>query len=78
MANRGIKVDSQYQWDPKAKAGAKNGTLNPYLRKVASKNIKEMFKGVIFNNGKANIGKATNKIYTDKSNRNQKNASTLK
>lgn len=64
MAARGTLVDSEYQWNPKAAAGAYGGTVNPKHRKVLQRNITGAFKGVTFDkNGKANIGRATNTIF---------------
>ena len=64
MAARGTLVDPKYQYNPKAKAGEAGGTINPATRKVTQENITDMFKGVKFDKfGKANIGKATNRIY---------------
>jgi len=64
MSARGTLVDSKYQYDPKATAGAKGGTINPRTRNVTQGNITDMFKGVTFDkNGKGQIGKATNTIY---------------
>lgn len=64
FAARGTLVDAQYQFDPKAAAGAAGGTINPTTRKVTQGNITDMFKGVTFDkNGKGQIGTATNRIY---------------
>ena len=63
MAARGTYVDPEYQYDPKAAAGAKGGTLNPEKRAVTQGNITNMFSGVKFKDGAANIGSATNTIY---------------
>jgi RHS repeat-associated protein len=63
MSARGTLVDSEYQYNPKAVAGDIGGTVNPTTRIVQQKNITDMFNGVRFVNGKANIGRATNIIY---------------
>ncbi len=64
MAARGTKVDSKYQYDPKAPTSATGSTVNPVTRVVKQENITNMFKGVTFDkSGKANIGSATNTIY---------------
>jgi hypothetical protein len=44
MAARGTKVDSKYQYDPKALTGAVGSTVNPALRVVKQENIAHMFK----------------------------------
>ncbi len=55
MFARGTLVRSEFQWDPKAQAGAAGGTINPKYRKVRSADIKaipfssvrnKMFKSV--------------------------------
>ena len=72
MSARGTFVDPQFQYDSKANAGDKGGTINPSTRKVTQKNIRDMFKGVKFDsNGKGRIGTITNRIYD--SNGNEKN-----
>ena len=64
MSARGTLVDPQYQYDPKAAAGAAGGTINPTTRQVTQDNVSDLFKGVTFDkSGKANIGTATNRIY---------------
>jgi hypothetical protein len=64
MSARGTWVDSQYQYNPSAEAGAAGGTINPATRKVTQKNITDMFNGVTFDaNGRGQIGTTTNKIY---------------
>lgn len=63
MAARGTLVDSEYQYDSKAAAGAAGGTVNPAKRVVKQENITNMFSGVKFTDGKANIGTATNTLY---------------
>lgn len=39
MFARGTLVRSEFQWDPKARAGAVGGTINPKFRKVRSEDI---------------------------------------
>ncbi|CAF3303933.1 unnamed protein product [Rotaria socialis] len=73
MAARGTLVDAKYQYDPKAKAGAAGGTINPATRQVTQGNVSDMFKRVTFDkNGKADIGKATNRIYESSGNEKKK------
>ncbi len=45
MAARGSLVDPQYQYDSKAKPGAKGGTINPIYRRVRNQDI----QGIINN-----------------------------
>lgn len=45
MANRGVLVESQYQWDPKAKAGEAGGTLDPKKRRVLDSDIQNLKLG---------------------------------
>jgi RHS repeat-associated protein len=60
MSARGTLVDPQYQYDPKAKAGGKGGTVNPNLRKVLQSDIDALsLEKLKYNNGKANLGKST-------------------
>lgn len=64
MSARGTYVDPEYQYDPKAKAGEKGGTINPYKRKVTLKNIKEILDKVNFNdNGRGKSYKVSNIIF---------------
>lgn len=42
MAARGFLVDSQYQWNPKAKAGEAGGTIMPVNREVRAEDILEL------------------------------------
>lgn len=70
MAARGTLVDSQFQYNSKAPAGAYGGTVNPIYRQVLQSNISAIFNNITFTNGKANLGTATNTIY-DKDGRPQ-------
>lgn len=45
MAARGCAVDKKYQYDPKARAGAKGGTINPSFRQVSAKEISKINLG---------------------------------
>jgi RHS repeat-associated protein len=66
MGARGTLVDSQYQYDPKAAAGAKGGTVNPDTRKVKDQNVRDVFNNIRFNiNGTSTwrAGKLTNKFH---------------
>lgn len=75
MAARGTAVMARYTRDPSKGATAIvinpktrkyefSNTINPTTRKVTQQNITDMFKGVSFNEtGKAQLGKATNRIY---------------
>ncbi|MFH1003900.1 MAG: hypothetical protein V1781_00130, partial [Bacteroidota bacterium] len=62
MAARGTLVDPKYQYDPKAKAGEKGGTLNPETRKVTQQDITDLGldKLKFDKSGKSNLGKLTN------------------
>ena len=66
---RGTKVDPEYQYDPKAKAGGKSGTLDPDKRKVTKKDIEALFLNTkkFDQNGKAKVGATTN-VYHKKVN----------
>jgi RHS repeat-associated protein len=61
-AARGTLVDAEYQYDPKAKAGEKGGTLNPAKRKVTQGDINSLRldKLKFDSSGKANLGTLTN------------------
>lgn len=65
MQARGTIVDSQYQWDPKAPAGAKGGTLNPEKRKVTQTDINylNLDKLKFDKDGKADLGKLSNRYH---------------
>jgi RHS repeat-associated protein len=62
MYARGTLVDPDYQWDPKAAAGAPGGTVNPDKRKVLQSDIDGLHldKLTFDANGQANLGKLTN------------------
>ncbi len=62
MNARGSIVDSQYQYDSKAKPGEKGGTLNPDKRKVTQQDINylNIDKLKYDKNGKANLGSLSN------------------
>lgn len=69
MAARGTRVDAKYTWDPSQgdsriqSNGIPANTVNPSKRVVTQKNVSDMFNGVKFSNGKANIGYTSNTIY---------------
>jgi len=67
MYARGTFVDPEYQYNPKAKAGEAGGTLNPETRKVTQGDIDNLGldKLKFDENGKANLGKLTNKYHND-------------
>lgn len=67
MYPRGTLVDPEYQYDPKAKAGATGGTINPEKRKVTQQDIDNLGidKLKFDKSGKANLGKLTNKYHKD-------------
>ena len=70
MAARGTLVDSEYQWNPKARPGDYGGTVKPVYRQVLQQNINMIFRNVTFDsNGKANLGKIDNIIYGKKGNK---------
>ncbi len=74
MAPRNSVVDSQYQFDPKAKPGSHpNGTLDPNKRKVTQKNIDNLHvdKLKFDENGKANLGQADHTVYDKNGNKVQ-------
>ncbi len=69
MAARGTMVDAEYTYSPAQGAsriqsnGIPANTANPTTRVVKQRNITDMFKGVSFNNGRANIGGVSNTIF---------------
>ena len=66
MGARGTLVDPQYQYNPKAAAGAKGGTVNPDTRVVKDKNVVDVISNIRFNrNGTSTwrAGKLTNKFH---------------
>lgn len=65
MSARGTYVDPEYQYDPKAKAGEKGGTINPRKRKVSEAEVRAVVSGLTFNDkGIANIGNANNTLFS--------------
>ena len=67
MAARGSLVDPQYQWDPKAKAGAYGGTMNPMYRKVSKVEIELIMEGLTFEETDTYyIGYLSNKLFDRK------------
>ncbi|PQL94743.1 zinc metalloprotease, partial [Apibacter adventoris] len=46
MAARGTLVNSEYQYDPKAKSGAKGGTVNPIYRRVRNGDIQKIINNI--------------------------------
>ncbi|MFB6457625.1 DUF6443 domain-containing protein [Chitinophaga sp. Hz27] len=65
MAARGSLVDKEYQYDPKASAGAPGGTLNPELRTVTQKDINHLgLDKIEYINGKGKLGKLSNVYHT--------------
>lgn len=72
MGNRGCLVDSQYQYNPKARAGAQGGTVNPVHRRMTDKEFQQLNLGDLdyrFRNQKlecAKLGKAGNTMYDSK------------
>ncbi len=65
MAARGFLVDPDYQYDPKSKAGAKNGTINPSTRKVLWQDMLDLkLESLNYDeHGCAYLGRATNTTY---------------
>ncbi|MFK7049508.1 hypothetical protein FLACOL_00622 [Flavobacterium columnare] len=67
MYARGTLVDPEYQYNPNVSAGSKGGTVDPDKRKVLQSDIDELSldKLNFDKNGKAKLGKLTNKYHND-------------
>jgi hypothetical protein len=66
MYPRGTLVDPQYQYDPKAFAGAVGGTMHPQYRKVLPSDIRDLnIAKIRFYNNKAVLGSFTNVYHWD-------------
>ncbi|WP_025764150.1 hypothetical protein [Dyadobacter tibetensis] len=64
MAARGSLVDSQYQWDPSAAAGAYGGTMKPHYRRLQRQEIIQILEGLTFEDTDTYlIGYISNKIF---------------
>jgi hypothetical protein len=66
MAPRGTIVDSEYQWNPLADAGAFGGTMRPIFRRVRAGEVLDILKGI--NPEKMeplNIGNMTNMLFDE-------------
>jgi hypothetical protein len=65
MAARGFYVDPAYQYNPKSKAGAANGTINPSTRKVLWQDVLDLKLDSLSydEDGCAYLGRATNTTY---------------
>ncbi|MBL7714407.1 MAG: hypothetical protein JNL01_03000 [Bdellovibrionales bacterium] len=66
MCPRGTIVEAQYQWNPKAQAGASGGTMNPIWRLVSQWDVDNVgIDKLTFDaSGNAWVGYATNDIET--------------
>jgi hypothetical protein len=63
MYPRGTLVDSEFQWNPTAPAGAPGGTMNPYHRTVSILDILDIRIPSIILSGKKYIGAHTNTFH---------------
>ena len=69
MASRGALVDAKYQYDPKARAGASGGTINPVHRRLSNQEFQALNLGDLpyrfrsQNLECAKLGKAGNTMY---------------
>ena len=66
MAPRGTLVDPPYQWEPAAKAGERDGTMNPMYRRVSVEEIEQIVRNLTFQpDGRALLGRLSNNFFDE-------------
>jgi hypothetical protein len=64
MAPRGSLVNTEYQWNPLARAGEYGGTMNPKYRKVTQEEVRLILQDLSFENDtNAYLGQISNTLF---------------